>query len=272
MIKKNGLRKYSSVSNLLDDTPTTYYYAGLLMADGNLEKGRPRISYSVSSKDRVLVQRLHEFLGPVDGHNVKDYMSTNGYECSGIKFMDTLVVPEFCSKFDLKPNKSKNPPEVSVFSGMSDDLFMAFLCGFIDGDGSIGRVLNRNYFNLTIKCHSSWENILIYFCKRLLGVLSEEYKQLVRYYDGYPCLVISKYSIISRMKYYFSERLGINPLERKWGEVEIGYASRNELARKTDSVILSMEGVGFSDEEISLHTGVTQAAIRTRRYRRKHND
>jgi hypothetical protein len=144
-LKKNSQkRSNSSMKFLCQGSLESFYWMGFLLTDGHFKE--TLLSVTLSSLDRYHLDRLANRL------NAKVYTYRNGNICR-LTVTDTEFCPYLISKWDIKDRKTYNPP--SELPDMSNNEFLCFLAGFLDGDGHIekdgcGRV----------KIHESWKGIM----------------------------------------------------------------------------------------------------------------
>lgn len=151
-------KRLNNLSILLEDTPETYYWIGFLLADGHFDE--KRIVVGLAEHDRDHLERFAKYIsyeGTIS--TVKKNLYNAVHNAVRLSAMDAEVVTKLREKFDIKSNKTYNPPK--TLKWVPEDLFLCLLAGFIDGDGSINESCIR------IKVHISWFNILLEFCKRL---------------------------------------------------------------------------------------------------------
>jgi DNA-binding CsgD family transcriptional regulator len=124
------------------------YWGGFLAADGCVVKDRPCISVTLQEKDRCLLERFKTdigYTGPINSRQRKTKGIIRSYATLKIN-----GVPQWCedlkAHFNVVPQKSHilEPPNLS-----GDVLIKAYICGIIDGDGSISRD-KRGYFYVSI--------------------------------------------------------------------------------------------------------------------------
>lgn len=152
---KKRAKRFNNLSVLLEETPETYYWIGFLLADGHFDNGK-RIVVGLAEHDRDHLEKFAKYIGY---KGTISLVKKGPYSAVRLSAMDTEVVGKLCEKFDIKSNKTYNPPE--SLSWIPEDLFLCLMAGLIDGDGSINESCIR------IKVHISWFNILLEFCKRL---------------------------------------------------------------------------------------------------------
>ena len=151
---KKRAKRLSDLSILLEDTPETFYWMGFLLADGHFEE--KRIIVGLSEHDREHLEKFAKYINYTGKLSVRKREPHNSVYLSA---MDSEVVVKLREKFDIKSNKTIEPPK--TLKWIPDDLFLCLMAGFIDGDGSI------NESSIRIKVHSVWFNILSEFCNRL---------------------------------------------------------------------------------------------------------
>jgi len=132
---QNKGKNYGKYSRLLNNEPETFYWIGLLMADGHFDK---RGFISISLKDREHVNRFRRYLGLPESNVFV------------LTISDRLVFDELTSRYGVGSNKTYEPCVLTSFID-NNDAFFSFIIGFIDGDGSIDKK-----GGIRIKCHSSW--------------------------------------------------------------------------------------------------------------------
>jgi hypothetical protein len=143
------LRKYSKYrldeNVFLNDNEEVYYYAGLLAADGCLfkvSKKSKRISLTLHEKDISTLENFKKFL-KFDG-NILFYRKIYPYiSITGAKKLTSVLE----KKFNIVENKSLiyNPPNINNLN-----LALAFIIGYIDGDGCIYKSKTNNFYQLHI--------------------------------------------------------------------------------------------------------------------------
>jgi hypothetical protein len=148
--KRNpNLRKYSKYTlneeAFNQETEEVYYYAGLLAADGCLfktsEKSK-RLSLTLHEKDITTIENFKNFI-KFDG-NILFYRKKYPYiSITGAnKLVNTLE-----KKFNIVTNKSLiyNPPKIDNLN-----LALAFIVGYIDGDGCLYKSKNGKFYQIQI--------------------------------------------------------------------------------------------------------------------------
>lgn len=197
-----------NLSVLLEDNYIAYYWLGFLMADGHFTKNR--IVLTLATKDQNQVQKFSDFIQNKGNIQIRKINA-------GVAAMDAKIVPKIREKFSIKNRKTYEPCDLTNIT--DDNLLLALLIGFIDGDGSIGKQSENSYY-LRIKCHNSWlNNFFIFYdlLKRLTNIDSPKPKILN---SGYAFIGISKNKIIKYLKNKTIE-MNLPVLERKWNLITL---------------------------------------------------
>jgi transposase len=233
--RKNAKRK-CDLSSLLEETPEAYYWIGFLLADGHFQDGR--ISFHLGLKDKEQVIKFANFISWTG--NFED----RGELGIGVRAKHTDAVKQLCEKFDIKSNKTYEPPKTIL--NHNKDLLKYLLIGFIDGDGTI----NENCIRFRI--HSSWINVL----KEFSMLLDLENNPTITK-DGYAYLRINKTKALETLLPLVDT---IPYLERKWKRIK---NIKNEtygcykISSKTKNIIDLIKS-GLEIKEVSEKMGITK--------------
>ena len=250
-------QRVGSIEPLLQDTPDAFYWVGFIFADGSVINNKTRLSVSLAEKDHEHLRKLALFLSTT----TKVYIENGGWVDNApfckLRIQDKQRVPRLCEKFGLKSRKTYNPPTLCI---NNDNLFVSFLCGFIDGDGCIVINKNRkNCINITIKVHGSWMDALRYMEHRIYEAL-----QLTKYRDvdltsmnkkGFAVLRISDNTLIRKMKQRAVD-LGIPIMSRKWDRIDTSLVSRYITTEQKRCQIKQMLDDGMYPAQISRALGL----------------
>lgn len=235
-IKLNVLRKgvYSqgNLSNLLYDTPLSYYYIGLLIADGHFSKHS--VDISLHEMDRDYLQKYSDYIENKRemSYRGKTYRTTGGQY--RVNISNKELVDKIKNKFDLNNKKTYYPPKLTNIKNNKPDLYFCLLIGYIDGDGCINYRQNkkkdgyRESVTISIRCHQSWVNNLIEFEDFLYGYFNiqrnnkKEYPKLNKRFEA--IFSINDMNLILSIKNKIIE-LGIydNVMHRKWDKIDLNY-------------------------------------------------
>lgn len=242
--RKNG------VKILLDGSLKSFYYIGFLMADGHIEKN-VRLQITLSKKD---INWLENFCKYVKGKKIRTF-NVGPYEMCSFNVQDKESIPEICNVFDLKGNKTKNPPSISVFNNMGDKEILSLIIGFIDGDGSIENVHKRNDFSIRIKNDSSWLSILEMFSTKISG---KNFAKING--SGHAEVSFTKFSDIKKLKKFSTEN-NLPILERKWDKIDVNKQNKTEIAQKNKETIKSLSLKNLTINEMVEETGLKYMTI-----------
>lgn len=258
-------RKYNVNDNFFKElTLLNCYYGGFLAADGNVFNHK--LTIGLSSKDDKWMEDFKksiEFEGELHHSIVRDrfpytYMTVSSSE----------IVNDLNQHFNIVPNKSlilKHP-------NITDDKFKDyFICGYIDGDGSISLTKNGNKQKrlvislLGTKDMCLWikEHFEKKFNKESLGTISHDkshHKNIFSYNIG------DVYARKIFIEYY---KLDIPKLERKWTkeryEYCINYKKRLPICRRKGVYVYDLNGnkLTYFDtlEEAQKYTKVDMSRI-----------
>jgi len=160
------------LERLLEETPQAYYWAGLVMADGytSLKSGDKCLIVQLSEKDKLYMDKFSDFLQIPLKMRISRW-TTRGIKKSSQNYRlekwDADNVLAITNKFNMLERKTYNAP--SNLNIANDDFFIAFILGFIDGDGCIDK-----QGCLHIQCHSSWKDCLEKWFNRLYTIVEPD--------------------------------------------------------------------------------------------------
>lgn len=251
--KKNHPNK---IEKLLEDTPESYYWIGYLLADGHFNKNY-RLKFTQNGKDKISVEKFKKY---IETETKIKYGKDIDY--AELSVMNVDIVKQIMEKFDIKSNKTYNPPDKSIFETMNIDMLSYLFIGFVDGDGHISNLYKRKDFNLRIKTHSSWCDILNIFSKRIFGL--ENYAKINN--QGYADLTIGNTQLLKQFKIKYIENSNFEPLKRKWDIINLDFIGRNEQSKKNFENINILYKYGYSPkqicEKLNLKDGLVYKDIR----------
>lgn len=227
----------SELKILLEDTLDTFYWCGFLAADGCFrvrENNKHIITLRLAEKDKHHVIKFKQYINSsnkirreksksriiISKYNNKttyhDVKSTVSYK---IEVSDSKIVPKIMNKFGFKPNKTYYPPDFGKYINLDTNLFLAFLIGFIDGDGSLKIPKNKNTYNICIRCHSSWFGFFEQLTNKLEIIFKTNLsKPYIENYRPMVCFTIYTKEIIKQLKQFALEN-NLPIIERKWDKV-----------------------------------------------------
>lgn len=240
----NNMKRSADLSILLKDTPESFYWIGFLLADGSFCDNRLRIVVSI--KDRDHIKKLGNYIQ----FKGKYYQNDISF---GLSCKDINIVPKICKKFDIKSNKTYNPPNTLL--NFNHELLICLLAGFIDGDGNIQHQNKRRDFLLRIKNHGSWHNIL----EELGSIITD--KNCVKINnEGFAQLSITNTSILQNLK----KRIltyNLPLLSRKWDIIDLNFVSKYTIAENLRKRVIDLYKNGYKNKDISVMCNTSPANI-----------
>lgn len=241
----------NKMEKLLLETPESYYWIGYLLADGHFDKNY-RLKFTQNGEDKVSVEKFKKYIETETPIIYKEKT-----DCASISIMNTDVIKQIIEKFDIKSNKTYNPPSKSVFENISDDMLSYLFIGFVDGDGHIGNLHKRKDFNLRIKTHSSWFDILDIFSKRIFGI--ENHTRINK--QGYAELSIGDSQLLKCFKRKYIEGSNVEPLKRKWDIIDLNFIGRNEKSKIDFDNVCSLYKCGYKAKQICKELGLKEGLV-----------
>lgn len=251
----------SDLRPLLEETHEAYYWTGFLLADGCISHSTWRLTLGLATKDAQHLAKFAKFINCTNIDTIK-HGPDKKYSASVLKAQNKEVLPLFVKKFDFKPAKTYNPPILKI---ASSELFLSLLVGFIDGDGCIKKLKNRNNdVNIAIKNHASWKPVLEYFeieSYRALGLARFNEKPLTRINNaGCAVLIFSDSQVVHALKKHV-DRFNLPVLERKWGEIAGAAKTRYRDAAKLKGIIKTMHSTGQRQTSIAKSLELTDGYV-----------
>jgi transposase len=149
--RKIDISRNGDMSSLISGTLESFYWLGFIAADGYIyTNGHLMVSQSEKDKDNVV--RFAEYL------KTKLYLmpsKTSGYKSNSdhyrVNICDKVIGCKIRKMFNVQSHSPKTYTGISLDFIKTEDQAAAFLCGFIDGDGSLNN--SKSYH---IQCHKSW--------------------------------------------------------------------------------------------------------------------
>lgn len=238
-----------NLEKLLDESPISYYWMGLLTADGHF--GPDYVTITLSKKDELQVVKLAEFIG-CNAHLKK-------YKCV-LKVQDKYTVPLIKSKFNLNHRKTYFPINSKIIDNMDNILFESWVIGLVDGDGHLRKQPGRRDSVISIKLHSSWLNVLQHITNKLydnLGLISPEAKINKA---GYAVVHWGAWEIIRKLL-SVTEKEKLPVLKRKWSLVDKSYEPKYICFNKKRKKALQLLKQGYNGIIVAKMLGVSSAYV-----------
>ncbi len=208
-----GRRKYSVNNNFFSKyTLENCYWAGFIAADGCLESNTYCLSIGLSIKDKKHLQNFNQL---IQNTNPLRSMKKRDNKTIRLRICSKTIYNDLIKKFNITPKKSLtfNLPK------LKKKFILAFIKGYIDGDGWIINTQNGKYKYLTLgicgtyQCLDNINKILFKFSK-------SKYKMpQVFKYQGKKCYhwKINGKGAENIIKYFLT--LSLPGLSRKWNKI-----------------------------------------------------
>lgn len=238
-----NLNRKNTLGILLEETLETYYWMGFLFADGHFNFKQKRVMLSLAIKDREHLQKAASFLG-TSIQKKESFKVTIG--AANVEVFNKIVL-----KFKITNTKTYNPPNNLDFL-VTDEHFLAFLIGFIDGDGCIKKQPFRQDCILIIKCHSSWKHILVEFEERLYTICKIPKSHILTKINsrGYASVNFANHKVLNFLKEKVQD-LKLPVLQRKWSKIDTSKKYRNSFTSFREEV-LHLYNKGMTQKQIAL--------------------
>lgn len=241
--KKSAVR-VADLSKLLEDTYTTYYWIGFLLADGSFSDNRLKLTLKKS--DAAQVHKFGEFVSYMGSYGTSDIS-----ECVVCK--DSVIVPKIMNKFGIIYKKTYNPP--TQLDVLQKDYLYCLLAGFIDGDGNIQKQNKRDDFMLRIKNHSAWLPVLNLFSTLICG----DEKAIINN-QGYAQLTITDTKILQELKKQILQ-YNLPLLKRKWDVIDMDFISKYTIAEGLRNKVMKLLKQNVKQKDIALICNTSPANV-----------
>lgn len=112
------------------------YWAGFIMADGNIHSKRKVLCISLASVDRVHLEKFKsdiKFTGPISDYTGHDIRTGKDFLYSKITIGGKWFANDLEKNFNITPKKTFT----TTFPNIPNEFIPAFIRGYFDGDGSI---------------------------------------------------------------------------------------------------------------------------------------
>ncbi len=196
--------------NLLQNTSEAFYWMGFLLADGHFSKEN-RMAVTLSKLDTIHLKKFCKFL------KYKSMRRPGKHGAVSMSILDTYNVGLIKEKFNISNIKTYNPPDISKYS-FDLNLLICLICGFIDGDGSIGYQTGRKDATLRIKCHASWLEFIIWIKKKFKEKFLIDSGNPKINNSGYAGITFANHKLLKELK-KFTQNFNLPVLERKWNKI-----------------------------------------------------
>ena len=140
-LKYNKQTRYSCNDNFFsEDNEKSFYWAGFIAADGNIDKAKPRVCITQASVDHNHLEKFKNDINyngkifDVVRKEHREKFLKKEYYSSYIKITSRQIINDL-SRFNITPNKSKTYQFPEYLS--ENENIRHFIRGIIDGDGWI---------------------------------------------------------------------------------------------------------------------------------------
>jgi len=227
----------TNLEALLENTCSAFYWIGFLMADGCIQKNRLKLTLAKKDRDHLLAFK--------DFCKIPNYFTTK--KTIGVQAQDSFDIPKICSKFNMRERKTYRP---TIFIPKQQDLLIAYLIGFIDGDGCIRKQSGRKDSTIAIKLHRSWLNYLNKLSSKISGIVGVKPTRARINKKGYAIINLCNSLILKYLKRKINE-LNLPALKRKWDRIDLNYVSVHEKSIEAKKKLVKLVGKGLRNREIA---------------------
>lgn len=127
------------------------YWLGFIASDGYVREDRNCVYFKLQQRDKEQLERLKEFIsfeGPIIDRTSELKITVKNketgeiieeerkYPVSEMTFYSKQIVKDLVNCFDIRQGKTVK--ETNVFNLIPEKLKFSFICGYFDGDGSVG--------------------------------------------------------------------------------------------------------------------------------------
>lgn len=253
------------------------YWAGFIAADGCIIEGKKQnqLSIGLAKKDfdhLNLFKNDIDFNGPIKNNYIKKIYKNEEkfFESSQLYITSQKISDDLYKNFNITPRKSLTllPPNLS-----DTNLIDAFICGYIDGDGSVYLCKNnvRNIQDsLVISMLGTYE-IVSWIKERFSQILGKEFGSIQKNHNSekntYVYSIGQSKGAREIFKHFYN--LNVPKLKRKWTDEIydycVKYKKRDPICRRKGVNIFDLEGnlIKHFDtlNEASEYTGVSVGRI-----------
>lgn len=211
-----GQRK-GTLQPLLEDSPEAWYWIGFIAADGWISKDG-QVVVTISEKDKNHLKKFAKFLQTEVGDGGTSKGKWGKFKMVRVAVQDHVLGQKIKEKYGFKPQKTSNPPNLSWIN--SEDKFLAFWAGFIDGDGSfVAR--KEGGCDLKIECHLAWFDLIREFEHQIFKILQVHKERVYTRVSpkGYSYLAFGKAEVLRLFRARLVA-LKVPLLGRKWNRVK----------------------------------------------------
>ena len=273
-------RRYN-VNDDFFETPNEIncYYAGFIAADGCISKRTGKfvetytLSFGLSIKDKDFLEHFKEIIS-YEG-KIKEF-ENNGRMYVRLDIQSNKICDDLCKNFNITERKTHTLCPPNLFD---KNLIDAFICGYIDGDGSVYFSKNKNKQKRVGIAIIGTDKMLTWIINRFCEIYGKEKEGKLYECKGgfgssnknkkiFTTSICDKWARTVILK--ISE-MNIPKMERKWSKEVIDYCNTYKKAlpicrrKGVNSFNLNGEFLKHYDtlKEASIETGVSVGRIST---------
>lgn len=262
-------KRKNNVNDIFFNIPNKLncYYAGFFAADGCVSKNGRVCTISISSKDKNWLYRYKEdigFTGPI-----LKTLAKGNFPVSSVSFTSKQIASDLNCNFNITPTKSLTLKAPNI---TDRELIDYFICGYIDGDGSIMICENNGKQKRLVVSVIGTYDMCNWIKRRFCEIIGKNVGSIQKLHGtselSYSCVITDK-SAREIFQHYYN--LDCPKLTRKWSpekyEYCINYKKRNPVSRRKGVNVFNLNGefVKHFDtlKEAEVFTGVCFTTIST---------
>lgn len=201
-------KRFNKAKKLLNKSPESYYWLGMLMADGSFSHK----CITLISKDIDNLERFKCFL------EIDNKIGLKESGASRVNICDVNTIQTLTKLHGIQKNKTYNPPKHLTFYNKNQ--FISFLIGFIDGDGCIYTRKKGRYLEqlISICVHYNWLPLF-----KTWNHILNKYTKLHKKNFSVNCkgFALLRFGDAQYINYLMNkvEELNLPVFKRKWGKL-----------------------------------------------------
>ena len=227
------------------------YWSGFIAADGCILQGRKqnKLSIGLSSKDKQHLQIFKDiinFTGPILETSIK--RDDKIFYSSIIHITSQKISDDLYKNFNITPKKSLTllPPNI-----IDEKLIDAFICGYIDGDGSIVMYKSKTRHiqeSLSISMLGTYE-MVTWIKNRFTNILGKECGSIQKKdknndKNTYSYTIGNSKNVREIFKHFY--QIDVPKLKRKWKpeiyEYCINFKKKNPICKRKGVNVFDLNG------------------------------
>lgn len=202
---------FKHLEKILEEESFMWFYClGVLFSDGHFDNKTQRITLAMNKRDSDVIDNIANFL-----------------HCKSLRYKNLALI-DFCGgyifdnliiKYNIDNQKTYKPCNIS---SIKDEQLIAFIIGFIDGDGSILKRTDNKHYKISIKLHLSWKDNLQYLSNNLYNYFNKknipQTSNISQPQGTYAQIVWGNKDVINGLVDFIIKN-NIPVSERKWGKL-----------------------------------------------------